>query len=474
MASLTTKLLTTAVIAALGLTGCSSTSTSSPAASSSAPSTAGAGSSSVAAAATGGRSSSVAPSATSASTSSAAPAPSGSTASAAPVTLTFWGTYGNGGNKTQTDALSQTIIPAFEKANPNIKINYVDIPYDSLLQKLTTSAAGGALPDLVRSDIGWVPKFAALKVFAPLDGTISNFAALSADNYPGSLATNKWNGHYYGLPLDTNTRVLISNSAALKDAGIAAPPATFADLKTDAGKLVAKKTAVFADSGLQGWNVCPWIWSAGGQVTDPGLTKATGYLNSPASVAGVQMLLDLYKQGAIPNLIIGNKGATPTSDGLPKANYANILDGPWMNAIWKGQYPKFTPVYSQVPAGPGGSVSVVGGEDINMTSTSTHQAEAVKFIQFTQTAAYQLAMAATGQMSVVKSLDAQEASAVPAFAPFIKQLLTARPRPSVPQAPAIDTALQDELTKAFQGGETVQQALDHAAATIDSLLIQTS
>ena len=60
------------------------------------------------------------------------------------VTLTFWGTYGNGGNKTQTDALSQTIIPAFEKANPNININYVDIPYDSLLQKLTTSAAGGA------------------------------------------------------------------------------------------------------------------------------------------------------------------------------------------------------------------------------------------------------------------------------------------------------------------------------------------
>ena len=83
--------------------------------------------------------------------SSAAPAATGKK-----VTLTFWGTYGNGGNKTQTDALSKTIIPAFEKANPNITINYVDIPYDSLLQKLTTSAAGGQLPDLVRSDIGWV------------------------------------------------------------------------------------------------------------------------------------------------------------------------------------------------------------------------------------------------------------------------------------------------------------------------------
>lgn len=390
-----------------------------------------------------------------------------------PVTLTFWGTYGNGGNKAQTTALSQTIIPAFEKANPNIKINYVDIPYDSLLQKLTTSAAGGELPDLVRSDIGWVPKFAALKVFAPLDGKLADFSTLSADNYPGSLATNKWGDHYYGLPLDTNTRVLISNPAALKSAGIDAPPATFEDLTADAPKLAAKKISVFADGGLQGWNVYPWIWSAGGEVTSPDLTKASGYLDSPASVAGVQMLVDLYKQGAIPNLIIGNKGAVQTSDGLPKANYATILDGPWMAGIWQGQYPRFTPTYSQVPAGAGGSISVVGGEDINLTTASKNPDAAMKFLAFTQSADYQLAMAKTGQMSVVKSLDAQEASTVPAFAPYIKQLQTARPRPSVPQAPAIDTALQNELTKAFQGKESVQDALTKAASQIDTLLTAT-
>src|SRR4051794_5522021 len=69
------------------------------------------------------------------------------------VTLTFWGSYGNGGNKEQTDALNNAAIPAFEKANPTIKINYVDVPYDSMLQKLTTGAAGGQLPDLVRSDV---------------------------------------------------------------------------------------------------------------------------------------------------------------------------------------------------------------------------------------------------------------------------------------------------------------------------------
>ena len=54
------------------------------------------------------------------------------------VTLTFWGAYGNGGNSTQQDALNNTLIPAFEAAHPGVKVKYVDIPYDSLLQKLET------------------------------------------------------------------------------------------------------------------------------------------------------------------------------------------------------------------------------------------------------------------------------------------------------------------------------------------------
>ncbi|HKE63704.1 MAG TPA: extracellular solute-binding protein [Micromonosporaceae bacterium] len=390
-----------------------------------------------------------------------------------PVTLTFWGTYGNGGNKAQTDVLSQTIIPAFEKAHPNIKVNYVDVPYDSLLQKLTTSAAGGQLPDLVRSDIIWVPKFANLGVFAQLDGKMPNFNTLAQATYPGTLSTNKWQGHYYGLPLDTNTRVLITNQSALASAGLSTPPATFADLQTDATALAAKKIPVFADSGLQGWNILPWIWSGGGQITNADLTQATGYLNSAQSVAAVQMLVNLYKEGEIPNLLIGNKGAVSTQDGLPKGNYANILDGPWMKAIWAGQYQSFQPVYSPMPAGPGGSISVVGGEDIVMTASSKHQDAAEQFIAFTQSSVYQLSMAKTGQMSVVSSLDAQEAAASPELAPYIKQLQTARSRPAVPDEPQIDTALQDDLVPAFEGKVTVQAALDKAAKDIDPLLTAT-
>jgi multiple sugar transport system substrate-binding protein len=394
----------------------------------------------------------------------------GDSTSSNPVTLTFWGSYGNGGNSAQQDALNKTLIPAFEKENPGIKIKYVDIPYDSLLQKLTTSAAGDALPDLVRADLGWVPQFADLGVLTPLSDKMSDFKKLAGATYPGSLSTNLYKGKYYGLPLDTNTRVLITSQAALDAAGVTAPPATFDELKAMAAKLKGTGKSIFADSGLGAWNISPWIWSGGGAITNDKLTKATGYLDSEKSVAAVQMLVDFYKQGLIPNLITGNKGATGTSDGLPGGKYATILDGPWMQGVWSGQYPGFKPIYAPVPAGPGGSISVVGGEDIVLTASSKHQDAAIKFIRFTQGEKFQIEMVKTGQMTAVPAFASQQTGIADYYSTFAEQLKTAKSRVAIPQASKVDTILSTELAPAFTGDTSVKDALSKAAVQIDQLL----
>ncbi len=387
-----------------------------------------------------------------------------------PVTLTFWGAYGNGGNSTQQDALNKTLIPAFEKANPGVKVKYVDIPYDDLLKKLTTSAAGDELPDLVRADLGWVAQFADLGVLVPLSDKMDDFQKLADATYPGSLSTNLYKDKYYGLPLDTNTRVLVTDQAALDAAGMSAPPATFDDLKAMAAKLKGTGMSVFADSGLGAWNISPWIWSGGGAISDDKLTKSTGYLNNDKSVAAVQMLVDFYKDGLIPNLIIGNEGATGTSDGLPGGKYAAILDGPWMQGIWAGQYPDFKPIYAPVPAGAGGSISVVGGEDIVLTASSQHQKAAMKFIRFTQSEQFQIEMVKTGQMTVIPSFADQQAAISDFYSAFSDQLKTAKSRLAIPQASKVDTILNTELTPVFKGSVSVKDALTKAAAQIDELL----
>ena len=386
------------------------------------------------------------------------------------ITLTFWGAYGNGGNSVQQDALNNTLIPAFEAAHPGVTVKYVDIPYDSLLQKLTTSSAGGELPDLVRADLGWVPQFAKLGVLVPLSDAMADYKTLGAATYPGSLSTNLYKGKYYGLPLDTNTRVLITSQDVLDKAGLSAPPKTFDEFKAMAAKLKGTDVQVFADGGLGGWNILPWIWSGGGNITDPDLTKASGYLDGPDSVATVQMLVDLYKDGQIPNLIIGNSGDTGTSDGLPSGNYATIFDGPWMAGVWSGQYPDFKPIYAPIPAGKGGSISVVGGEDIVVTNASKNQAAAEDFVRFTQTEAFQIAMVKTGQMTVIPAFADQQTTIAPYYSTFSNQLKTAKSRLAISTASQVDAILNTELTPAFKGDVSVQDALTKAATQVDALL----
>jgi multiple sugar transport system substrate-binding protein len=385
------------------------------------------------------------------------------------TTITFWHAYATNAASPELQRLTKIVIPRFQKLNPSIKVRQVPFAYGDLQQKLTTSTAGGTLPDVIRSDIAWVPQYAKLGVFAQLDKVMPDFKSLAGVTYKGSLATNFYKGHYYGLPLDTNTRVLMYNQSALDAAGISKPPATFADLRAAAPKLKAKGIDVFADGGTGGWNILPWIWSGGGSLTNATYTKSSGYLNSAKTIAAVQLLVDLYKQGAIPSLITGDNGAVGTEDGLATGKYATILDGPWMFPIFRSAYPDFQLKTAPVPAGPGGSISVVGGEDIVLTQASKHKQAAEAFIRFMLSPWAQTQMAHAGQMPVRTDVTKQLTKINAYYAIFQKQLQTARPRTPSPNWPQIDTILGNAVATALKSGDT-KGALDSAAQQIDGLL----
>ncbi len=384
------------------------------------------------------------------------------------TTITFWNAYSSDGPEVKR--LEKVIIPQYEKTHPGVIVKDVAIPYDDLHQKLVTAVAGGQLPDLVRSDIIWVPELANLGVLEPLDKAMPDFKKLKSTVYPGPLATNYWKGHYYGLPLDTNTRTFNYSPAALRAAGLSRPPKTFAQLKSYAATAKAKGLYLYAESGTSGWNLLPWIWSAGGSLTNRSYTKASGYLNSRKSVAGIRMLVDLYKAGEMPNIVLGGNGGLGTYDGISQGKYVATLDGPWMFAIFAAAFKNTKIAGTTIPAGPGGSVSVVGGEDIVMTHSSKNKAAAADFMRFMLKGWAQNEMARAGQMTVLKSLTKQLIKIHPYYAVYLKQIANARPRTPTPKWPQIDQVLETKLAKAFKGDETVQQALDSAAKQIDGLL----
>jgi multiple sugar transport system substrate-binding protein len=399
---------------------------------------------------------------------SATARPDGTAASR--VTVTFWHAYAENPAAPEMQRLTKIVIPRFHRLNPGIRIVQVPFSYGNLQQKLTTSTAGGTLPDLIRSDLAWVPQYAKLGVFEPLNRRMPDFKKFANAMFPGTLATNFYKGNYYGLPLDTNTRVLMYNRQALTAAGITSPPTTFAALRAAAPKLKAKNVFLFADGGTGGWNVLPWIWSGGGNLTNATYTRATGFLNSARSVAAVQLLVDLYKQGSIPSLITGDQGATGTEQGLADGKYATILDGPWMLPIFAKAHPGFSVATARMPAGPGGSISVVGGEDIVLTRSSKNKVAALKFLRFMISPWAQTQMARAGQLPVRKDVTKNLTKINPRYGIFLQQLQTAKPRTPHPNWPKIDEALGAAVLSAIKGDKTTKAALDDAAREIDRLL----
>src|SRR3954452_16724793 len=119
------------------------------------------------------------------------------------TTITFWHAYAENASAPEMQRLTKIVIPRFEKLNPSIKVEQVPFGYQNLQQKLTTSVAGGTLPDVIRADLAWVPQYAKLGAFAKLDLAISGFKNFPSAVYPGPLATNYYKGHYYRPPLDT-------------------------------------------------------------------------------------------------------------------------------------------------------------------------------------------------------------------------------------------------------------------------------
>jgi multiple sugar transport system substrate-binding protein len=388
---------------------------------------------------------------------------------AGPVTITFWHGYNA---DTETPFFEKTIIPAFEASHPNIKVQAVNIPYDQFHQKLLTALAGGTAPDLARLDIIWIPEFGDLGALAPLDEVMSDFSTYKDAVFPGPLSTNFLNGHYYGLPLDTNTRVLVYNKDVFKAAGIETPPATIDEFLTDCAKIKAlgSDRYCFADGGTYGWAVDPWIWSFGGAMTDPDITKATGYLNSADTVAAYQFLKDGVDKGYIHPGIKG--GGVDTWGLMGKGQVAMILEGPWFPPSFGKQFPDVQYGMALMPAGKGGSISVVGGEDIALFQQSKNKEAAAEFIRFMLSMDTQMQMATVGQMPVLTaSSQGDNLQKLPDyFGIFLEQLKTAQARTPVATWPKMEQILSDAGTAILNGKATPQAGLDEAAKAIDPLL----
>lgn len=255
-------------------------------------------------------------------------------------------------------------------------------------------------------------------------------------------------------------------------AGITAPPATVQEFADDACKLTSTANGShqygYAMGGTYFWAIAPLFYSMGGKIVDDKLTTATGYINGKESAAVFQMIVDLYNKGCLSPSLLG--GGIGTEQGHGTGAYAMIIDGPWMVDLYKQDFPTFQPAFAPIPAGVGTqNSSVVGGEDVVVSASTPHQAEALTWVRYLMSSKAQVFM---GQVGIVPTLSALTGSKdLPAYYQvFMTQLQTAQARLPNPKWGAMDDAINAAFTKMLKGDAKVQDALDQAATTINGLL----
>ena len=384
------------------------------------------------------------------------------------VTINFWHHYS--AQSAENETLMNVLIPAFEAENPGIKVNAVSHEWAELHDKVLVSANSNALPDVARCDIAWLPEFQKMGILVALDEEMADFADVSGQLLDSAMSTAVIGGHYYALALNTNSKIVFYNTAMLEAADVKVP--TTMDEWVEAIKKLSGENANgqqvwgWNEPALAGWNICPFSWSFGGSLTNEDQTAATGYINSPATVKAIETFAELVKAGGITGF---NAGDIPMTDGFGTGRYAMMLEGPWKSAELAGAYPDVAYGTAPLPAGEGGSISVLGGEDIAMFNSANKEA-AWKFMQFMTSEYAETEMAKCGQIPVNKAALESETVKAADYAPFIEAIQTAKARPTVAAWSEMDNDLQVAMNAVVTGEKTAQEAMDELAAAWDLLL----
>jgi multiple sugar transport system substrate-binding protein len=221
--------------------------------------------------------------------SSPTPTPVPPTATPEPVTIT-WGFWGDPWEV----EVNERVIQVFETDYPNIQIETFHRPWNDYFEEVRPKLeAGEAVPDV----LFWTQ--------TPIDAPKGYFLDLAplmveenydlADFYPGLLIHFRIGEAIYGLPRDSDTKVIFYNKRLFNRADIPFPKNewTWQDLRTTA--LALKEANVvdysFAYETNNWWML--WMWQNGVMVFDDKLFATRTDLGSPAAAEAVQFLADL-------------------------------------------------------------------------------------------------------------------------------------------------------------------------------------
>lgn len=363
------------------------------------------------------------------------------------------------------------------KTETGVNVNFVELPYDGLFNRLSSEFSSGTVSfDVAALDSVWLPSFK--DALQPIDELFTDEA--KKDIFPALVKEANVDGHFIGMPAWTNAEIVLYRKDLFEDAK------NKADFKAKYGyDLAAPKTwqqyqdisAFFTKDGMFGTDV------KGGVETE--------YL-AHVLQAGSPMVLDSNNNVVIDNA--AHKQALDFYTSLVKDAPAGAAQVDWaaaqnlfnqgktaMTQFWAHAYrqiPKDAPVYGKVGTAPmiGGSAGVAGvpGPWYLSVPKATKNADAAK--KFVKCAFDHNDLAIQSSLGLAARISAfQKYQDQPGFESF-KPLIETLNAPATATRPAtakwqqiVDTVLVPMLQKAVAGGDSASLLAD-AKSKIQALL----
>lgn len=307
---------------------------------------------------------------------------SGRATAATPVTLTYWDFTAS------TMPIEKTLIQNFQRQNPDIRINLVNMPLSNYENKLILDARTHSLPDVFQAIPEWL--FDLVQASAARD--VSPYISAQGPRYRSTFTRSGWsevthNGKVYGLPFRWGNSAVFINPALFRKYHVAIPKHwTMAQFERDAKQLThpANGDYGFANgvSSAQSDLASSWDW-LGFYFAFGGKYIANNRVNF-ASAQGVRALtwyVNLFNKDKVgpPGMTSWITSNVLTSFGT--GHLAMWINGPWYIASIKTSYAKlkFTTVPLPTAFRYG---SAAGGTIISASSQTHHPAQAFKFIKY--------------------------------------------------------------------------------------------
>ena len=368
----------------------------------------------------------------------------------------------------KTGPFFEQMAKDFTAANPDIKVNIEVVPWDTLLQRLTTDVAGGSTPDIAIIGTRWLLDFASQGVAEPLDGYMTpDFKGTFIDTFMGPGLID---GKLMGLPVAASARAMMINKDIYDKAGVT-PPKTWDELYADAVKIKAAVPDAFA-FGLQGKEIETdayfyyALWTHGGDILN---ADGTSGIDSPAAIASATLYKKMIDEG-LTQPSPTNYTREDVFNLFKQGKVATIFTFPMLIPQLKADAPNLH--YEILPLPEAGAKATYGVTDtLMMFSNSKVKDAAWKFMQFAYQDKYREAFdVGEGFLPITKNVAALDHfSKDPDVAGFSAGLPYAKFAPVIANWEQIADTTVRTLQQIYLGDVTPEAGLKAAAAEINKI-----